>query len=72
MNPPLPIDIFKNIWSKISEINAKINSLNEELLLLKTSFPDLSTFLTKDFLYKEGDITKNIEIDKGYDGTKKN
>jgi hypothetical protein len=77
MNSPLPIEVLKNIWSKISEINANIRSLNEELLLLKNyvdsgiSEIDLSKFLTKDFLFKEGDVDKNIEIDKGHAGTEK-
>jgi hypothetical protein len=47
--------------------------LNEELLALKNSTPeiDLSNFLTKNFLFKEGDIDKSIEIDKGHTVTEK-
>jgi hypothetical protein len=72
MSTPIPIEQLKNIWRSFSELNAQIKELNEKLLSLKDyidttlSGIDLSNFLTKDALFKEGNVNKNIEIDKGY------
>jgi hypothetical protein len=72
MSTPIPIEQLKNIWRSFSELNAQIKELNEKLLSLKDyidatlSRIDLSNYLTNDKVFKEGNVNKNIEIDKGY------
>jgi hypothetical protein len=79
----IPNERFKAIWISISEVNARIKELNEKLLSLKdyidSSIPeipeipeiDTSQFITKDKVFKDGNLEKNIEIDKGNVGTEK-
>jgi hypothetical protein len=70
INAPITIEYLKTIWKSFSEVNAQIKELNEKVLSLKDyintiiSGFDLSHFLTKDQVFKDGDLEKNIEIGK--------
>jgi hypothetical protein len=70
MNTPIPIEHLKTIWKSFSEMNAQIKGLNEKILSLKDyinttiSGIDLSHLLTKDQVFNDGDLEKNIEIGK--------
>jgi hypothetical protein len=70
MSTPIPIEHFKTIWKTFSEVNEQIKELNEKVLSLKDYIDsslagfDLSHFLTKEQVFKDGDLEKNIEIGK--------